>query len=161
MPRAPIGGMKPPITQAPFDDPQTYEIIGAAFEVHGEFGNGFSEPVYGEAMTIELQSRGIPFAREVRLPICYKGQLLPVCYRADFVCFEEVLVELKAQASIGELERGQVKRYLRASRKQRALLLNFGAPSLQHRRIVLDLENDPVRRSDNVPDGSTQKENAD
>jgi GxxExxY protein len=131
---------------APFDDPQTFQIIGAAFEVHGTYGNVFSEPVYGEAFTIELQLRAIPFEREVRLPLYYKGELLPVCYRVDFVCFGEVLVEIKALPSIGQLEHGQVLRYLRAAKKQRALLLNFGAPSLQHRRVVNDLENDPVAR---------------
>lgn len=139
--------MSPPSDRPAFDDPQTFEIIGAAFEVHGVFGNGFSEAVNGEAFTIELQRRGIPFAREVRLPLHYKGEPLPVCYRVDFICYDEILVELKAVPLMGEFEYRQVRRYLRASKKHRALLLNFGAPSLQYRRIVLDLENDPVHRA--------------
>ena len=97
----------------------------------------------------------------MRLPIYYKGDLLPVCYRVDFVCFEEILVEIKAVSTIGGLEEAQVQRYLRASKKQRALLLNFGAASLQHRRIVFELENDPVRRTEGVPNSPAEMDNSD
>ena len=131
--------------QSPFRDDQTYQINGAGFEVHSQIGGGFPESVYAEAFAIELGLRKIPFAREVRLPIHYKGQLLPVHYRVDFICFGEVLVELKAQAALGPVDRGQVLNYLRASKKERALLLNFGPESLEHKRVVLDLADDPVR----------------
>jgi GxxExxY protein len=104
-----------PFDRPAFDDPQTFQIIGAAFEVHGVFGNGFSEAVNGEAFNIELQRRAIPFVREVKLPLHYKGQLLPVCYRVDFICFDEILVELKSLPLMGEVEFRQVRRYLRAS----------------------------------------------
>ena len=70
-----------------FNDPQTYKIIGAAMAVHGKLGCGFLEAVSREALTIEFQERGIPFAREVRLPAAYRGRLLPVFYTVDFVCF--------------------------------------------------------------------------
>jgi GxxExxY protein len=80
----------------PINDPQTFDIIGAAFEVHRVLGCGFSEPVYREGFTNELRRRNLPFAREVALPVYYKGDLLPLHYRADFVCYDDIIVELKA-----------------------------------------------------------------
>jgi GxxExxY protein len=121
----------------PINDPETFEIIGAAFEVHREFGPGFSEPIYREAFTNELLRRNAPFAREVNLPVYYKGDLLALHYRADFVCYDDVLVELKALCAIGGREFAQVKNYLRVTRKRRTLLINFGADSLEHRRVTL------------------------
>jgi GxxExxY protein len=117
-------------------DPQTYAIIGAAMEVHRELGCGFREPVYREPFAIELQARGIPFEREVKLPITYKGQRMPLEYQADFICCGEVLVELKALTQLGALEDSQVINYLRAADLQRGLLINFGARSLQYRRLI-------------------------
>jgi GxxExxY protein len=122
-----------------FDDPQTFALIGAAFEVHNRLGSGFLEPVYAAAYAIELRHRGIPFRREVSLPISYRDEILPTTYRADFVCFDEVIAEVKALKALGGIDEAQVINYLRASGLQRALLLNFGAISLQHRRVVLNL----------------------
>lgn len=76
-------------------DPRTYAIIGAAMEVHRQLGCGFLEPVYQEALALEFSKRGIPFRREVTLPIYYNGVRLNTPYRVDFICFEEVAVELK------------------------------------------------------------------
>jgi GxxExxY protein len=73
-------------------DPRTHAIIGAAIEVHKQLGCGFLEPVYQEALAIEFTKRNIPFSREVRLPVHYKGQLLTVGYCADFICFDSVVV---------------------------------------------------------------------
>ena len=129
------------------NDPQTYKIIGAAMAVHRELGCGFLEPVNRAAFTIELEHRGIPFIREARLPVRYRDRLLPVFYTVDFVCYGEILVELKALQSIGPVEEAQLINYLRVARRNRGLLLNFGAPSLQHKRIVLGLSDDPARRS--------------
>ena len=78
-------------------DPRTYAIIGAAIEVHRQLGHGFLEAVYQEALAIELEGRNIPFAREVELPLSYKGRLLRCSYRADFTCFDEVIVEISGQ----------------------------------------------------------------
>ena len=78
------------------NDPQTYDIIGAAMEVHRELGDGFLEAVYQAALAIEFARRRIPFRAEVELPVEYKGMRLSCGYRADFVCFENVLVEIKA-----------------------------------------------------------------
>jgi GxxExxY protein len=129
-----------------FDDPQTYKIIGAAMAVHRELGCGFLEAVSREAFTIELEEQRVPFVREARVPVRYRNRLLPVFYIVDFICYGEILVELKALHAIGPIEVAQLINYLRVAHRSRGLLLNFGAPSLQHKRIVLDLANDPVRR---------------
>jgi GxxExxY protein len=129
-----------------FDDPQTYKIIGAAMAVHRELGCGFLEAVSREAFAIELEHQRIPFVREARLEVTYRNHVLPVFYRVDFICYGEILVELKALNTIGPNEVGQLINYLRVAHRTRGLLLNFGAASLQHKRIVLDLTNDPVGR---------------
>jgi GxxExxY protein len=117
-------------------DPQTYAIIGAAMEVHRELGPGFLEMVYQEALALELDRAGVPFHREKALPISYKGRALLCTYRADFICFDDILVELKAIDHIGKLERAQVINYLKATGVRRALILNFANPVLQWERLV-------------------------
>ena len=92
------------ISRPVFNDPQTYEIIGAGMAVRRELGCGFLEPVNRAAFTIELEHRGIPFVREAPLPVHYRDRLLPVFYRVDFICYGEILVELKALPSIGPVE---------------------------------------------------------
>ena len=130
-----------------FDDPQTYKIIGAAMAVHRELGCGFLEAVSREAFAVELQERSIPFLREARLPVRYRDRVLPLSYTVDFICYDEILVELKALHAIGPIEVAQVINYLRIARRSRGLLLNFGGISLQHRRLVLDLADDPKDKS--------------
>ena len=118
-------------------DPRTYAIIGAAMEVHRELGPGFLEAVYAEALAIELELRGVPFEREVALPVSYKGRRLDVGYRADFVCFDGgVIVETKAMAALMGIEEAQVINYLKATGIQTGLLLNFGRESLNYKRLV-------------------------
>jgi hypothetical protein len=102
-------------------DPQTYEIIGAAMEVRRQLGHGFLEAVYQEALAVEMTKRNIPFECEVAVPVEYKGQQLQCGCRADFICFDQVMVELKATG----LHRG--------------LLLNFGAPGMEYKRLVFNL----------------------
>jgi GxxExxY protein len=105
--------------------------------VHGGLGSGFLEAVYQEALAIELKTRGIPFKPEVKLPLEYNGHVLQTSYRADLVCYDSVIVELKALSSLTRTEEAQVINYLKASGYQIGLLLNFGAASLQYRRLVL------------------------
>jgi GxxExxY protein len=119
------------------DDPRTYSIIGAAMEVHRQLGCGFLEPVYQEALAIEFNKRHIPFVREVKLPLEYKGQPLETKYCADFICFNSVVVELKALARTSGTEEAQLINYLKATGNEVGLLINFGARSLEHRRFVL------------------------
>jgi GxxExxY protein len=118
-------------------DPRTFAIIGAAMEVHRQLGCGFLEAVYQEALEMELARRDIPFQRQVELPIFYKGTRLETSYKADLVCFGEVIVELKALAEIGGIEEAQVINYLKATGIKVGLLLNFGSRSLQYKRYVL------------------------
>ena len=120
------------------NDPRTFAIIGAAMEVHRVLGSGFLETVYHQALEIELQLRGVPFITEVPYPVIYKNHKLSAHYRIDFVCYESVLVEVKAlgQKSAGA-EQAQMLNYLKASGHEHALLLNFGTPRLDYRRFIM------------------------
>ena len=119
-------------------DPETFAIIGAAMEVHRHLGRGFLELVYQTALALEFQEREIPFGAEVALPIHYKSKLLTCAYRADFVCFESIVVETKAISALTSADEAQLINELKATGLQRGLLLNFGAPSLEHKRLVLN-----------------------
>jgi len=108
-------------------------------EVHRQLGHGFLEAVYQEALTVEFQLRNIPFGREIPMEIHYKDRVLPCTYKADFVCYDSVIVEIKAIEKLGSVEQSQVINYLNATKMKRALLINFGAPGLQYERLVLNL----------------------
>jgi GxxExxY protein len=123
------------------NDPDTYAIIGAAMTVHRELGPGFLEPVYQAALQEELILQNIPHEREVDLPVYYRNKPLNVSYRADFICHGNIIVELKALAALTGKEESQVINYLKATGHHRALLLNFGTPSLQHKRLILSPKN--------------------
>jgi GxxExxY protein len=117
-------------------DPQTYAIIGACMAVHAELGHGFLEAVYQESLAIELTHRGIPFVREKPLFISYRCQTLATRYLADFECFESIIVELKALNALNSAHASQTIHYLKATGYERGLLVNFGAASLEYKRLV-------------------------
>ncbi len=117
-------------------DPQTFAILGAAIEVHRQLGSGFLEPVYQEALAIEFHDQRVPFEREVPLPVLYKGSQLPCTYKADFVCFGEIIVELKALAALSTREQAQLLNYLKATGLRRGLLINFGGSRIESKRMV-------------------------
>jgi len=112
----------------------TYRIIGCAMEVHKTLGNGFQEIIYQRCLAIELEKEGIPFCREVNQDIYYKGQHVGT-RRADFIIDGKIIVELKAQINLQDVHLAQAKNYLKAYDLEIGLLINFGAKSLEYKRI--------------------------
>ena len=125
-------------TQLLFEE-ESYKIIGASFEVCREKGCGFLEPVYQECMEIELRLQGIPFVPKKPLALEYKGCLLRSKYEPDFVCYDKIVLELKAVTELTDEHRAQVQNYLKATRLKLGLLINFGHyPKAQVERIVAE-----------------------
>jgi GxxExxY protein len=117
---------------------ESYRIIGACFEVYKEKGCGFLEPVYQECLETELGLQGIPFRAQWPIGLSYKGRPLKQRYIADVVCFEKILVELKAVSALADEHRAQVLNYLHATGYRLGLLVNFGHhPKLEWERIVV------------------------
>ena len=116
----------------------TEKIIGAAFEVHKFLGNGFQEVIYQRALAWEFSQVELQYAREIEQEIYYKNLTDPIgTRRADFVVEDKVLVELKAVKAIEDVHLAQVLNYLKAYRLEVGLLINFGAKSLDFKRLVL------------------------
>jgi len=118
-------------------DTETYAVIGAAMEVHKVLGCGFLEVVYHQAMAKELEARKIPFAKEFQFPVFYKNQKLDCYYQADLICYDSVIVELKALDALTGIHDAQLINYLKATGYKRGLLINFGQKSLQYKRRIL------------------------
>ena len=114
----------------------TGKIINACMEVHNELGNGFLESVYQEALEEEFKIQGIPYVREKLLPVMYKGKQLKKEYYADFVCYDDIIVELKAVSVLSKPHKAQVLNYLNAANKEIGLLINFGETKLKWERIT-------------------------
>jgi GxxExxY protein len=117
---------------------ESYRIMGACFEVYKEKGCGFVEPVYQECLEMELGMQGIQFQPQVGLALAYKGRPLKQKYVPDFICFEKIILEIKAVSQLNDEHRAQVHNYLRATGHKLGLLVNFGHyPGVEHERIVV------------------------
>ena len=115
---------------------ESYEIKGACMEVYKTLGNGFLEAVYQERLEIEFTKRGVPFVAQKPLALLYQGQLLKQIYKPDFVCYDKIIVELKAVSRLSAEHQAQVMNYLKATEYQLGLLFNFGHyPLLEQVRI--------------------------
>ena len=116
---------------------ESYAIRGACFQVYGQMGCGFLEAVYQECLELEFRSAGIPFKAQAPIDIEYKGRALQQKYVPDFVCYDTIVVELKAVRELADEHRAQIQNYLRASSLNLGFLVNFGHhPKVQIERIV-------------------------
>ncbi|MFO0877870.1 MAG: GxxExxY protein [Gemmataceae bacterium] len=117
---------------------ESYRIMGACFEVYTEMGCGFLEAVYQECLELELAARDVPFRPQAELALAYKGHTLRQVYVPDFVCWEKIILEIKAVKCLDDVFRAQVHNYLKATGCKLGLLVNFGHhPKLEYERIVL------------------------
>ena len=117
---------------------ESYAIQGAVFDVYREMGSGFLEAVYQECLALEFCRRKIPFTAQKDLPLVYKGERLQQIYRPDFVCFDKIIVEIKAAKALAPEHRAQLLNYLKATEFKLGLLVNFGHyPKVQMERLVL------------------------
>ncbi|MBQ8704462.1 MAG: GxxExxY protein [Bacteroidales bacterium] len=114
---------------------ESFRIIGAAMEVHRVLGCGFVEVVYQEALEEEFRKRNIPYEREKELRINYKGRPLSKTFRADFVCYNDIILELKAVSDFTDEHYAQIYSYLKASNLSLGILINFGKANLEYQRL--------------------------
>jgi len=116
---------------------ETQLLIGIAFDIHTILGKGFLEIVYKDAMEYELKKRAVLYEREKEYVVLYKDIILPHRFYADFIVFDNVILEIKAKEGIAEVHYSQTLNYLKVSGCKVGLILNFGEPSLKIKRIVL------------------------
>ncbi|MDC6361237.1 MULTISPECIES: GxxExxY protein [Flavobacteriaceae] len=116
---------------------ESYFVIGLCMDVHNELGKGFSEGVYSDALEIELKTNGVPFKKEVKFDIIYKGKKLKHHYFADFIVDDKIILELKAVEKISSSHVKQTLNYLAASKMKLGLIINFGEDSLAYKRVLL------------------------
>lgn len=115
---------------------ESYKIIGACMEVHKKLGSGFLESVYSEALAMEFARADIPYEKEKKLPVYYEDKPMNKYFRADFVCFNSIIIELKATKFIIDADHRQTMNNVKATKFRLGLLINFGTPSLTYKRIV-------------------------
>ena len=115
---------------------ESFAIIGACMKVHRTLGAGFLEAVYEEALEREFQNMKIPFKRQVKLDLYYDNQKLTKQYRADFICYDKIIVEIKAVAQIPNAFYAQLQNYLKCTNMELGMLINFGTPSLTYKRMI-------------------------
>lgn len=122
---------------------EVYKLVGLCMEVHREFGKGYDEIIYKDALVVELQQAKIPYDRELKYEVIYKGVVLPRRYNADFVVWSKILFEGKAVEKLTEAHAKQVLNYLAVSKLELGLLVNFGGDSLEWKRVVLSRNGKP------------------
>jgi GxxExxY protein len=115
---------------------ESYKIIGICMNIHSTLGNGFLEAVYSEVLEKEFVKNNIPYQREVKLDLFFNGEKLDKKYKADFICFDNIILEIKAVSFIHENFTKQILNYLKATDKKLGLLINFGEKSLKYKRII-------------------------
>ena len=115
---------------------ESYKIIGICMNIHSTLGNGFLEAVYSEVLEKEFIKNNIPYKREVKLDLFFNGEKLDKKYKADFICFDDIILEIKAVSFIHENFTKQTLNYLKATDKKLGLLINFGEKSLKYKRII-------------------------
>lgn len=115
---------------------ESYQIIGACIEVHKELGYGFLEAVYQEALAIEFKNQKIPFEREKDLRLYYKNVQLNKRYKVDFICYNTIILEIKASSDLISEYESQLLNYLRATNLKLGILINFGQKSLKYKRLI-------------------------
>mgnify|MGYP000857485317 FL=1 len=115
---------------------ESYKIIGICMNIHSTLGNGFLEAVYWEVLEKEFVKNNIPYQREVKLDLFFNGEKLDKKYKADFICFDNIILEIKAVSFIHENFTKQTLNYLKATDKKLGLLINFGEKSLKYKRII-------------------------
>lgn len=142
-PGLPVQAPAAPVEVPVVRDQQSYDVIGAAIEVHRSLGPGFAREVYLEALALELVVRKVPFRRNIQIPLSYKDAKLGINFTADYVCFGEMLVEIVVRDEVTPKDYSHVVNHLKATGHSRALLLNFGGPLLQHQRL-----SPPAKRED-------------
>ncbi len=116
---------------------ESYDIIGAAMKVHNTLGCGFTEKVYQDALAVEFSKSEIPFQREVELHAVYNGVTLSASFIPDFICYNKIIVELKAVRELDDIHRSQAYNYAKVANYELALLINFGESSLAFERLVV------------------------
>jgi GxxExxY protein len=116
---------------------EVFKLVGLCMEIHNELGKGYDEVIYKDAFVVELNNNAIPFSRELKFDVRYKGVFLPHQFRADFVVWNKILFEAKAVERLTEAHTKQVMNYLAALKLDLGLLVNFGADSLEWKRVVL------------------------
>ena len=116
---------------------ESYQIIGICTEVHNNLGAGFSEIVYKDALELEFKNAKIEYSREKEYTVNYKGIILSHKFYADFVIFDKIILEVKGKNKIADEDIAQCINYLKISENNLALLVNFGEPKLNYKRIVL------------------------
>lgn len=116
---------------------ESYKIIGACMEVYNDLGPGFLESVYQEALSRELASEGIPFMEQWGIDVFYKGKKLDKKFFADFICYDQIIIEIKAMESLAPEHEAQLLNYLKATNKPLGILVNFCGRSLQYKRFAI------------------------